>query len=405
MWKPSRRAFLTSLSVLTGAGYGGGRFYCNETSCADEQNEYLVSSPLNPAWKKQFYDPCKFCRNDSGDKFDSYSFVVGATETAWTAIGGVASRDPASGAIDWEVDITKYTLPYAIAHTEETVFIVGGTTGSSHGQQLAAVDRETGEILDDNTLPESPIETDPVIDTETETVCREANQTDLLAYNARTGDFHWGTDDFNWTTDFSIQNTAAGGGNIYLSGVDAQDQATIVALDSRSGVPKWSQPVEARIVSLDCSGDRIYAVYGTNRDGKPGAVLCFDMSDGEGNWQYPLSRTRNYDLSIDGDSVVLTEQNSGIVRVLDAASGQERLVTQVNARITGPPGVTNNSVFVPYDHSNNPALPQVEHGLLRFDIDSEERTGRRVFYDEIAGIAATNSHVLVLSGPAIWGFN
>ena len=403
MWKPSRRGLMASLGTVMGAGYIGGRGYCHETGCADEQSKYLTSPTLEPTWTERVYDSCKVCRNDPGDKFDHESLAVADNDTLWTTSGAVSSRSPESGEVNWEVNVTTHTRPYSISHTDETVFIAGGQYPD--GQPVASVDRETGEILDRDKLPESPISMTPVLDSKTETVCREGNEIGLLVYNARTGDLHWGTDDFAWTSEFNIQQIAAGAGHIYLSGVNEENKHVIMALDSRSGNPQWRFKPDRRPVWMVLYQDRLLFAHSINHNEREGKIASLSPTDGTLNWEYPLEEGGNYEISMSLGSIVLTDSGSSTIHILDSESGEHRWDTQIDERIVERPKVTNNSIFIPYEHSNNPLLPQVEHGLYRYDLNTRELTGQRVFYDQIVDIAATKEGAFVLSGPFIWGFH
>ncbi|QLH77215.1 PQQ-like beta-propeller repeat protein [Halosimplex rubrum] len=402
MWKPSRRALIASLGTVLGAGYLGGRGYCHETGCADEQSKYLITPKLEPAWTKQTYNSCRFCRNDPGDKYDRESLAIADSNTLWTTSGSVFSRSPDSGEVNWEVDITTYTRPYAISHTDETVFIAGGRYPD--GQPVASVDRETGEVLDKGKLPESPINMIPVLDGETETVCREANKIELLAYNARTGDYQWGTDDFAWISDFNIQRMAAGAGHIYLSGVNEANERVIVALDSVSGNPEWRFNPDRRPIWLKFSRDNLLFVHSTNYNDRKGKVVSLNPTDGTLSWEYTLEKEPDYNISMSNNHIVFDDPVSGKIHILDSRTGEHRWGTQIDERTVERPKVTNDSVFIPYQHSNNPLLPQVEHGMYQYNLNTRKLTGQRVFYDPIVDIAATNERAFVLSGPDIWGF-
>jgi len=360
---------------------------------------------LSPIWTKQIYDPCAACRNDPGDKFDHRSFAVADSDTVWTTSAGVFSRSPASGDANWSVDVVNTLRPYTISHTNETVFIIAGEPGNPSGQVEAAVDRETGNRVYKDKFPHAAVEMAPVMDGETETVCRESDTIQLLAFDASGDEFHWGTDDFAWTKEFNVQQMAAGGGHIYLSGTDEQNQQEIMALDSVSGEPAWRFSPERRPVWLRFHRGRLFATHGMNHDEKPGRLICLDAAKGTRNWKYEVDADSSYDASVEHDSVVLSDMTSGTIHVFDLTSGEHVWGTQIDERIVAPPRVTADSLFVPYRHSNNPVLPEVEHGLYRYNLESRNITGQRVFYDEIQGIAATEKHAVVLSGPSIWGFD
>lgn len=166
----------------------------------------------------------------------------------------------------------------------------------------------------------------------------------------------------------------------------ADDQGRIAALNPADGSPAWSASAGAPVLSTAASDGEALFVSTTR-----GRLVALGVNNGEPLWTYDAGEQAPYLASpAVSDGQVVFGASDGIVRAVDASSGDLLWSAQVDAAVTAAPLIAANVVYV---------------GTMRSKLIALDRsTGAQLWEHELDGrmksaFAATENSLIVLAEP------
>lgn len=229
--------------------------------------------------------------------------IVGDTAYIGGYDGDLYALDVASGEIVWHTPAPEFGGTLAIgsspAYYEGSLYLIAEYGNPSTGA-LWEVDPETGEPLwSDRRIWGQP-HPSPTIDLDLGLIMAGSNDGVVYCWDFPSLEFRW---EFQADADGREKEDGA-----FRAG--AEIKGTVAAHDGRGYVGSWDNN-----------------------------LYCLDLTDGTEEWSIDTGGSNMSNPAVDTDeNVVYTGSDSGIVRALDAVSGDELWRTDVNGRVLG--GVT-----------------------------------------------------------------
>lgn len=238
----------------------------------------------------------------------------------------------------WQQKITDYVLHQGFSSSpalyESLVIVSADNKGTG---ALAALDRQTGEVVWKRSRPALPNYTSPII-------LRVADRDQLFfigcdlvtSLDPASGKTLW---EMPGATTECVTSTVTDGKLIYTSGGYPKNHLAAVAADGSKHVA-WENPSRVYVPSMVIKAGYLYAMLDA------GVAQCWKADTGEEQWKQRVGGTFSSSLVLAGDNIYATDE-SGKTTVFAADTKEFRLIAenQLGQEAFATPAICGGSIY------------------------------------------------------------